>query len=164
MLAIYDNPQSASNLVKASPLNFNFHHHGAHGLLSRPENFGQVHVTGENEATSDDSRNETRGDSGKSTSAIAVPSTEYLGREFHLTADTSLMDHQGHIQRQPYYWGFTSSGKSFAEEDLAKSVPLKGMSSISTNAPEIPLRVVRKKAEETGSRKTPRQLWAQTNG
>jgi len=83
----------------------------------------------------------------------------HLVREFHLTADVSLMDHQSYVERQPYYWGFALGSKTFAEEDLAKSVPLKGMSAISTSAPELPLRLVRKNNEEVSSRKTPRQIW-----
>lgn len=97
-----------------------------------------------------------------SSRAPATKLNDHLVREFHLTADISLMDHQGYIERQPYHWGFTPTIKSFAEEDLAKSVPLKGMSAVSKIAPELPLRLVKKYAEEARSRKTPRQLRNQT--
>ncbi len=88
---------------------------------------------------------------------------DHRPREFHLTADVSLMDHQGYIQRKPYYWGYQNNNRSFAQEDLAKSVPLEGMSVIDMHGTEVPNRIVLKKLREVAQRKTLRQMWEEGN-
>jgi len=156
VLAIYENPQSAASLVKASPLSFNFHPPAPRGTISGPGSFRLSQITTQDSAVSQKERN------GTSTEGFVSDAVHYSAREFNLTADISLMDHQSHVERQPYFWGFSTASKTFAEEDLAKSVPLKGMSAFAKSAPELPLRIVKKYAEEARSRRTPRQLWNDT--
>lgn len=80
-------------------------------------------------------------------------------REFQISVDKSLMDHQGHVERQLYYWGYKRNTHSAAYTDLKKTVPMEGLSTIAVDAPEVPNRIVRKNIAEVNARKTLRQLW-----
>lgn len=157
VLAIYADPQSAKSLLAASPLNFNFYPLPPRGPVTGPGSAGLAHMMAEEAEAMD----QTRGaDAGGSLTPRIKQNERNSVREFHLVADVSLQDHQGHIERQPYYWGFKAkANKSFAEEDLAKSVPHLGMSSLPAGMPELPLRIVKRNAEEVASRKTPGQVW-----
>ncbi|ORY16646.1 hypothetical protein BCR34DRAFT_460509, partial [Clohesyomyces aquaticus] len=67
---------------------------------------------------------------------------------FQLTVDRSRVVHQDYVERQPY-WAKFSPMKSMAQEDLAKVVPLIGLSDVSKRPVEqhrTPNHVLRKMA------------------
>lgn len=79
-------------------------------------------------------------------------------REFFLSADKSFADHQSNVERLSYYWGFPSSTRSYAYDDLVKSVPLEGLATISVTPDMLPNRIVKQRISKVANRKTLRQL------
>ncbi|KAJ9657757.1 hypothetical protein H2201_008070 [Coniosporium apollinis] len=79
-------------------------------------------------------------------------------KEFKLIADVSTMDHRKYLELSPYYYGFNIR-KSLITDDLAKSVPLRGLSEINPKNTETPVRKAQRRAAEVANRKTLRQLW-----
>ncbi|KAF2277821.1 uncharacterized protein EI97DRAFT_374163 [Westerdykella ornata] len=68
---------------------------------------------------------------------------------FQVTIDRSRVIHQDYVERQPYWKDF-SPMKSLAQEDLAKTVPLIGLSDVSKRPPHAhrtPNRVLKTLAE-----------------
>lgn len=142
MLAIYQSPEAASKLLKASPLHFTIEPLPVQGNFTSAASFGISEAMAPSSPSQPDS-------------APIIPKT----REFHLKVDKSFADHQAFIERQSYYWGFSRDQRSFSEEDLAKSVPLEGLATISATPHQLPNRIVKKGLKEIASRKTLRQLW-----
>ena len=70
------------------------------------------------------------------------------GREFVLTADVSLQDHEAALQQKEYSWGFRNHRRTFAQAALAREVPEKGMAHLPTEAKTVPARIVNKKKGE----------------
>lgn len=79
-------------------------------------------------------------------------------KEFKLIADVSTMDHQKYLELSPYYYGFNIR-KNLITDDLAKSVPLRGLSEHNPKNTEAPVRIVQRRAADVANRKTLRQLW-----
>lgn len=90
--------------------------------------------------------------------SVAEGTTRPRAREFFLTADKSFADHQSNLERLSYYWGFPASTRSFAYDDLAKSVPLEGLATISADPDMLPNRIVKLRAAQVAKRKTLRQI------
>lgn len=84
---------------------------------------------------------------------------EPASKEFNLIVDKSFADHHSHIVRQEYYWGFVRNSKTFAYDNLIKSVPLEGLATISNKPVALHNRLVKKNAAMLDARKTLRQLW-----
>lgn len=69
-------------------------------------------------------------------------------RWFQVTLDRSRAVHQDFVERQPLWKQFTPM-KSMAQEDLAKIVPLPGLSDVSRRGPDAhrtPIKVLRSMA------------------
>lgn len=163
ILAIYQRPEAASKLIAASPFSFTIEPPPTYGPVTNPASLGLLEGMGYQPSIAKKTvENSSISSEGASTDHISTNLEPKL-REFHLTADVSLMDHQGYIQRQPYYWGYPNNRRSFSQEDLAKSVPLEGMSVISMGGTEVPNRIVLRKLKEVAQRKTLRQLWDEGN-
>ena len=79
-------------------------------------------------------------------------------REFHLTADISLMNHQDIIERAPFYGEFRLF-KTPMQDDLANLVPILGLSEASIKLQTVPGRVIWARKKEEEKRPTLTELW-----
>ena len=79
-------------------------------------------------------------------------------REFHLTADMSLMNHQDIIERAPFYGEFRLF-KTPMQDDLANLVPIPGLSEASIKLQTVPGRVLWARKKEEEKRPTLTELW-----
>lgn len=83
-------------------------------------------------------------------------------REFHLTISPSTFNHQGYLERQGYYGGFTPDMASMAASDLEGRVPLPGMADCRLKKGEAPTRTtVKWKEKAMKAREEPSwmELW-----
>lgn len=102
----------------------------------------------------------SKGSNKDSTSSDPFPLREQpkpQPREFRLVADLSQLHHRTYINRQPFHGPFKVKTKSLVQEDLAKTVPLIGLSDVDMWRPEVPSRVVR--AAQAESRLSLRRVW-----
>ena len=79
-------------------------------------------------------------------------------REFHLTADMSLMNYQDIIERAPFYGEFRLF-KTPMQDDLANLVPIPGLSEASIKLQTVPGRVLWARKKEEEQRPTLTELW-----
>ena len=79
-------------------------------------------------------------------------------REFHLTADVSLMNHQDIIERAPFSGEFRLF-KTPMQDDLANLVPMPGLSEATIKLLTVPGRVLWARKEEEKKRLTLMELW-----
>lgn len=77
-----------------------------------------------------------------------TPTSPDSPREFHLTIQRSLLNHQTYIERQHYYGGFQLDLKSLMGDDLRVRVPVAGMADCQLGKLEVPLRVRMKRRQE----------------
>ena len=161
MIAIYQTEEAASKLLAASPLHFIVDPPPLQGPVTSAASFGisQVFGTTSNITNTPGPNDAEQTADNPSTAPLSLGAK---AREFHLTADVSFADQQAHLERQEYYWGFVRN-RSFAEEDLARSVPLEGLATVSVTPHQLPSRIVRYRAAEVAARKTLRQLWEEGN-
>lgn len=95
-----------------------------------------------------------------SPSASTAKTSETENKEFHLTIDRSVLNHQAYIQRQHYYGGFRLDNKTIMAEDLEARVPMKGLMDCQIDKGEVPLRVRQKREHARGKqRKTLGEVW-----
>lgn len=80
-------------------------------------------------------------------------------RDFQMTADTSKADLLGRIRRHKYYWDFEVKKRSFAQEELAKRVPLEAVSDTELEPGQTPQRIVNRKMMNVANNQSLRQLW-----
>ena len=163
ILAIYQRPEAASKLIAASPFNFTIEPPPPSRSVTSPASLGLLQGMGGLPSSTEKPAENSNVSSEDASTDLTPNDLDHRPREFHITADVSLMDHQGYIQRKPYYWGYPNNNKYFAQEDLAKSVPLEGMSVIDMHGTEVPNRIVLKKLREVAQRKTLRQMWEEGN-
>jgi hypothetical protein len=66
---------------------------------------------------------------------------------------------QDFIERSPTWGPFAINKYSAIQQDLAKRVPLIGLSDIDVKKAEVPLRILRKRQEDMRARKSWMQVW-----
>ena len=79
-------------------------------------------------------------------------------REFHLTADISLMNHQDILERQSYYGEFRLL-KTPMQDDLANLVPIRGLSEAHIGLATVNGNILYRRREEARARPTVMQVW-----
>jgi len=185
-LAIFQHPESAERLLNTSPLRFSLEavpveHKEIQDLVSEQ--------AAESEYTDDSiSAEPLKGDGEelyRTTSLLDEPLTpptgpkataspkserkhhendirrESIPREFRLEADVWLGKHQDYLERSPLWGPFWVDSRTAIQQDLAKRVPLIGLSDIAIQkrTREIPLRILRKRQKGLTERKTLREVF-----
>lgn len=80
-------------------------------------------------------------------------------RKYQLQVNISTMHHRDHLNANPYNGPFVVDSKSAVQQDLAKRVPLIGLSDVNLKKPEKPWRVLLwERAREGKRRNTLRQM------
>ncbi|KAI4799149.1 hypothetical protein E4T44_11881 [Aureobasidium sp. EXF-8845] len=79
-------------------------------------------------------------------------------RHYQLQANTSTFHHRDQIDQTVYNGSYQVSGRSLVQEDLAKNVPMVGLSEFTLRKEEKPWRVLRREKERDGTAKSLRQL------
>ena len=75
-------------------------------------------------------------------------SSSYTPHEFHLTIESSFLNHHSYIQRQHYYGPFHLDLKTLMGNDLRDRVPVAGMADCQPGKREVPLRIRLKRRQE----------------
>jgi hypothetical protein len=79
-------------------------------------------------------------------------------RHYQLQANTSTFHHRDQIDQTVYNGSYQVSGRSLVQEDLAKNVPMVGLSEFTLRKEEKPWRVLRREKERDETAKSLRQL------
>ncbi|KAI4828087.1 hypothetical protein E4T44_09869 [Aureobasidium sp. EXF-8845] len=79
-------------------------------------------------------------------------------RHYQLQANTSTFHHRDQIDQTMYNGSYQVSGRSLVQEDLAKNVPMVGLSEFTLRKEEKPWRVLRREKERDETAKSLRQL------
>jgi hypothetical protein len=79
-------------------------------------------------------------------------------RHYQLQANTSTFHHRDQIDQTVYNGSYQVSGRSLVQEDLAKNVPMVGLSEFTLRKEEKPWRVLRREKEKDETAKSLRQL------
>lgn len=80
-------------------------------------------------------------------------------REFELSVEQSIFNHQAYIERQNYYAGFNPDPKTIMAEDLKGRVPLEGYLDCSLKKPDVPLRIRLRRQEAAMPHVSLMELW-----
>lgn len=150
ILAIYQEPDSARELMKASPFTFTLLARQRLKNITSPASLNILDVLGPVNPDLSEAEKDSDHPSGQKSEA----------REFQLIVDKSTMDHSSYIRRQQFYWGYSKKQmSSIAQDDLLKTVPLKGLACINANVPEMPHRLANKMTDELRRKKSLRRMW-----
>jgi len=79
-------------------------------------------------------------------------------RHHQLQANRSSIHHRDQIDQNVYNGSYKVSTRSLVQEDLAKNVPMSGLSEFTLRKEEKPWRVMRREKEREATAKTLRQL------
>lgn len=82
-----------------------------------------------------------------------------LVREFELTVQKSIFNHQAYIERQAYYAGFNPDMRTLMAEDLKGRAPLEGHLDCSLNKSDVPLRIRLRRKETAKPQVSLMELW-----
>jgi len=85
-------------------------------------------------------------------------SPEGQQRHYQLQANPSTFHHRDHIDQSVYNGSYKVSNRSLVQEDLAKNVPMVGLSEFTLRKPEKPWRVLHREKEREQTTKTLRHL------
>ncbi|KAF1353751.1 hypothetical protein BDV97DRAFT_122453 [Delphinella strobiligena] len=166
MLAVFQTEEAASKLLFSSPLRF---HMSLDHIEERVgENENEVQAGSESESQSEsESAHETSSDrmalaetetAARQSSAHSSDSAAST-REYQLVVNHSTMHHRDHINVHPYNGPFAIDTKSAIQEDLAKRVPLIGLSEVNLKKNDKPWRALLWERErERKDRKTLRDM------
>lgn len=143
VLAVFRRPESAGDLLRASPIIFNTRPEQSRGPIGSIASAGLPELFRKDQASSQ----------------TDTAAEEDSGTEFQILVDKSFSDHQARTQRQVDYWGFRTV-RSFAFDALKPNVPAQGLASMprDNNQPELPSRIVQNRLEEVRARKSTRQI------
>lgn len=164
MLAIFESEEAAQKLLRRSPLRFN---------MSRDEpDDGDDPAEQSNQSLA--ARAETTESTSSDRMALAesaarnefnqaraspLSSAVSVTREYQLQVNIATMHHRDHINASSYHGPFAVDRKSAVQEDLAKRVPLVGLSEINLKKSEKPWRVLAWERErDRKERKSLRQM------
>lgn len=79
-------------------------------------------------------------------------------RHYQLQANSSRFHHRDHIDQSIYNGCYKVSTRSLVQEDLAKNVPMQGLSEFTLRTEEKPWRVLRWEQQREESTKTLREM------
>jgi hypothetical protein len=173
-LAIFQRPESAAALIKASPVTITLEIQStscrdedmSKGQDEFPEDVAQ-NVPSRTDATELHAPNSLL----ESTSYASLQKnvgTKALQQQNETTpsfkdirffAEYWRGNQQDFLERSPTWGPFAVNKNSATQQDLAKRVPLVGMSDINVHKREVPLRILRKKQEELRAKKSWMQIW-----
>lgn len=80
-------------------------------------------------------------------------------REFELTVQKSIFNHQAYIERQAYYAGFNPDMRTIMAEDLKGRAPSEGYLDCNLNKPDVPLRIRLRRKEMPRQRVDLMEMW-----
>ncbi|KAI4192773.1 MAG: hypothetical protein LQ346_004168 [Caloplaca aetnensis] len=80
-------------------------------------------------------------------------------REFELTVQKSIFNHQAYIERQAYYAGFNPDMRTIMAEDLKGRAPSEGYLDCSLNKPDVPLRIRLRRKEMPKQKVDLMEMW-----
>ncbi|KAL8764097.1 MAG: hypothetical protein Q9184_000239 [Pyrenodesmia sp. 2 TL-2023] len=80
-------------------------------------------------------------------------------REFELTVQKSIFNHQAYIERQAYYAGFNPDMRTIMAEDLKGRAPSEGYLDCNLNKPDVPLRIRLRRKETPRQRVDLMEMW-----
>lgn len=161
MLAIFQSEHAARELLRASPLRFKM---SSDSVEDSPEGSRKdSHEANQNLAGDMSSdRMALAASAARQTSAPSAPAfrqTASPTREYQLQINVATMHHRDNINVNPYNGPFAVDKKSAIQEDLAKRVPLLGLSDTNLKKLEKPWRVLLWERErEKKNYKTLRQM------
>lgn len=161
MLAIFQTEEAAEDLLRASPLRFNMAPNpseervGENEVQAGPESASVHETSSDRMALAETAARQSPAQSTSFSSNTSAAST----REYQLQVNASFMHHRDHINTNPYNGPFVVDKKSAIQEDLAKRVPLIGLSDVNLKKTEKPWRTLLWERErETKDRMTLRGL------
>jgi len=146
ILAVFRTPESASEVLRASPIRFSL-------APEKPYNPVSIASAGLDELF------------GKQTTPTQSPAHTEEGEgeevEFEMLVKKSFLDYKALVQRQRLYWGFIPE-KSFVNDALKPDVPLPGLANMPpAHDPVQKARIVQRNLEAVAARKTLRQMRAE---
>ncbi|KAI9665377.1 MAG: hypothetical protein M1831_001815 [Alyxoria varia] len=148
ILAVFKDPNSATDLLKDTPLKIT--------PCSRPANpepsgdiAGLNHMLWGHKAGRD---------------AFEIEEVDEPCKVFTVTADRSLEDHVARVRQTQQYWGYPLSRDKnmYTQEALRQSVPLEAYSLLPSEASQRPQRLVQKDMRKVKQRKTLWQTYQET--
>lgn len=80
-------------------------------------------------------------------------------KDIRMMAEHWRGNHQDFIERSPTWGPFRINTGSATQQDLAKRVPLIGLSDIDVKKAEVPIRILRRRQEELKKRKDWTRIW-----
>ena len=82
-----------------------------------------------------------------------------IQQTYRVTADRWRGSHQDYLERSQFWGPFRVDKRSMIHQDLAKSVPIVGLSDINLKRKDIPIRILLKRREEVKGQKPLMQIW-----
>lgn len=181
ILAIFESEDSAIKLLKSSPLRFTMYEAEPEDdslnddLSDSPSSLLEQEPRQTSTAYLDDRNALAQSEAQQASQAAAQPrwasssparralsssSTPPPPRQFQIQANVAFTRHRDNINSNPYNGPFAVDRKSAIQEDLAKRVPLIGLSDLNLKRMEKPWRVLaREVMYEKRDKKTLRQIW-----
>jgi len=178
-LAIFQRPESAQQLLASSPLRFSLEttpavdypeedlqYDGSKTEFpddiaqSEPSRTDAQELHAPNKLLDSTSRSESQHES-PSNYESPEPRTKSqpMIKDFRVQAEVWLGKQQDFIERNPLWGEFKLNTYSAIQQDLARRVPLIGLSDLEFNKAEVPVRILRKRQEELGKKKTLSSMW-----
>lgn len=178
MLAIFESEESTVKLLRDSPLRFTMYENQHEDEVADdghpPESYQDPGQT--STAYSDDrnalaesealqslqaaSRSRSSSISSARRASSGSSTTSPAPRDFQIQVNLAYTHHRDTINANPYNGPFVVDRKSAIQEDLAKRVPLIGLSDLNLKRLQKPWRVLaREVMYEKKDRKTLRQIW-----
>jgi len=176
MLAIFQSEESAQKLLRRSPLRFQ---------MSTDD--GSIEETQETQTSSDDTvdapeselpmssdrralaeiaaRRKSSQQASSSSSSFPSSRSRASSQDYQLLVNIAAMNHRDRINVNPYNGPFAVDTKSAVQQDLAKQVPMLGLSDVNLRKLEKPRRVLQwEKAHEGRQYRKLRQMLDERDG
>lgn len=154
MLAIFQSEDVARQFLHRSPLRFNMSRHHVEED-SVEENYSASEAPGTTQSLPNNGRSSAARPAQHSSTISNEPET----REYQLQVNIATIHHRDHINVNSYNGPFIVGTKSAVQEDLARQVPLFGLSEVNLQKAEKPWKVVKtERAIEGRERRTLRQM------
>ena len=100
-----------------------------------------------------------------SSSSSPSPRSRTSSRDYQLLINMAAMNHRDHVNVNPYNGPFAVDTKSAVQQDLAKQVPMLGLSDVNLRKQEKPRRVLQwEKAHESRQYRKLRQMLDERDG